>query len=90
LEGDCKYMERLSRLKRPRNPMPDFVKQALIDNNLMKQYLSRPPYQNNDYLGWINRAVRNETKQKRLNQMLAELRKGNVYMKMAYNPRVVK
>lgn len=53
----------------------------------MEKYLSRPPYQQNDYIGWINRAVRDETKQKRLNQMLEELTKDNAYMKMKYNPK---
>lgn len=67
--------------------MPDFVSQALRRNGLMEKYLSRPPYQQNDYIGWINRAVRDETKQKRLNQMLEELTKDNAYMKMKYNPK---
>ena len=49
-------------------------------------FRSRPPYQQNDYLGWINRAKRPETKEKRLNQMLDELARGDVYMKMAYKP----
>lgn len=35
-----------------------------------------------DTIGWITRAKRPETQQKRLNQMLDELEKGNVYMKM--------
>ena len=50
--------------------MPEFIKQALIDNDLMGKYLARPPHQQNDYIGWINHAVLDETKQKRLNQML--------------------
>ncbi len=78
--------DRKSRLKRPRHPMPDFVRRAIEDNGLMAAYHSHPPYQQNDYIGWINRAVRDETKQKRLDQMIDELRKGNVYMKMNYNP----
>lgn len=64
--------------------MPDFVKAALEEHALMKEYLERPAYQQNDYLGWINQAKRKETKQKRLNQMLAELKQGGVYMKMAH------
>ncbi|QBF33843.1 YdeI/OmpD-associated family protein [Thalassococcus sp. S3] len=43
----------------------------------------RPWYQRNDYLGWIKRAKREDTKLRRLNQMLDELETGNVYMKMA-------
>ncbi|MCK7537754.1 MAG: YdeI/OmpD-associated family protein [Marinilabiliales bacterium] len=42
----------------------------------MDAYQSRPPYQQNDYIGWINRAKLESTKQKRLNQMLDELKKG--------------
>jgi uncharacterized protein YdeI (YjbR/CyaY-like superfamily) len=67
--------------------MPDFVKEALITSDLMEAYRERPPYQQNDYIGWINRAKRPATKQRRLEQMLSELERGDVYMKMAYAPR---
>ena len=40
-----------SSLKRARQPMPDFVLDALYEHNLMDAYKSRPPYQQNDYLG---------------------------------------
>ncbi len=73
-------------MKRPPNPMPDFVRDALQSNGLMERYDQRPWYQRNDYLGWINRAKREETRVKRLNQMLEELRAGDVYMKMAWRP----
>lgn len=76
-----------SKLSRPRQPMPDFVREALIENGLIDAYRSRPAYQQNDYLGWINRAKRSETKQKRLDQMLYELQRGDLYMKMDYKPR---
>jgi uncharacterized protein YdeI (YjbR/CyaY-like superfamily) len=76
-----------SNLSRPRHPMPDFVKDALIENDLFDVFQSRPAYQQNDYLGWINRAKRPETKQKRLDQMLYELQRGDLYMKMDYKPR---
>ena len=76
-----------SNLKRPRQTMPDFVRVALHEHDLMAAYKHRPAYQQNDYLGWINRARRPETKQKRLEQMLDELRRGDVYMKMAYTPK---
>ena len=75
-----------SRLSRPIQPMPQFVLDALEEHSLLDAYRSRPPYQQNDYLGWINRAKRPETKEKRLNQMLDELARGDVYMKMAYKP----
>lgn len=76
-----------SNLSRPRHPMPDFVKEALIENDLYDAYRSRPAFQQNDYLSWINRAVRPETKLKRLDQMLYELQRGDLYMKMDYKPR---
>ena len=76
-----------SNLKRPRYPMSETVREALIDHDLMSAYESRPPYQQNDYIGWINRAKRAETKAKRLQQMLDELERGDVYMKMQYNPK---
>ncbi len=52
----------------------------------MDRYLLRSPYQQNDYIGWISRSKRAETRQKRLNQMLDELQKENVYMRMKWNP----
>ena len=69
---------------RPRYPMPKFMRDALHEQGLMDAYNSRPPYQRNDYIGWITRAKREETKQKRLKQMLDELGKGGVYMKMKW------
>ena len=71
-----------SRLSRPIQPMPDAVEQALTEQGLLEAYQARPPYQRNDYLGWINRARRPETKERRLQQMLSELEQGDVYMKM--------
>lgn len=66
--------------------MPDAVEQALAEHGLLDAYKARPPYQRNDYLGWINRARRPETKERRLQQMLAELERGDVYMKMDWRP----
>ena len=43
-----------SSLSRPIHPMPSFVKKALVEHGLLDAYLSRPPYQQNDYIGWIN------------------------------------
>lgn len=66
--------------------MPDAVEQALAEHGLLDAYKARPPYQRNDYLGWINRARRPETKERRLQQMLAELERGDIYMKMDWRP----
>ena len=60
--------------RRPRHEMPDFIRDALLEQGLDEAYRSRPPYQRNDYIGWIAGAKREETRQKRLSQMLDELR----------------
>ncbi|MGB0496740.1 MAG: YdeI/OmpD-associated family protein [Rubricella sp.] len=74
-------------MKRPTNPMPDDVRDALEARGLMDRYALRPWYQRNDYLGWIARAKRAETRARRLDQMLDELEEGTVYMKMAWRPK---
>lgn len=77
-------MTDFSKLSRPRHPMPPFVREALEGAGLMAAYRARPAYQQNDYLGWISRAKREATRQKRLLQMLEELERGDRYMKMEY------
>lgn len=72
---------------RPRHPMPVFFRDAIHERGLMNAYRSRPPYQQNDYIGWIMRAKRDETKQKRLKQMLDELEGGELYMNMKWRPQ---
>ena len=72
---------------RPRYKMPDFIRDAINDRSLMDAYRSRPPYQRNDYIGWITGAKREATKQKRLNQMLEELQGGKLYMNMKWTKR---
>jgi uncharacterized protein YdeI (YjbR/CyaY-like superfamily) len=67
--------------------MPDFVEEALSGRGLMSAYLDRPEYQQNDYLSWITRAKRPETRGKRLTQMLDELVDGDRYMNMRWRPR---
>ena len=69
---------------RPRHEMPDFFRDALNARGLMDAYLARPPYQRNDYIGWITRAKLEATRQKRLNQMLDELEHSGVYMNMKW------
>jgi uncharacterized protein YdeI (YjbR/CyaY-like superfamily) len=75
-------------LKRPVNPMPAFVRDALLKRELMEAYSCRPAYQQNDYIGWIGRAKRQETREKRLAQMLTELERGDKYMNMDYHPKM--
>lgn len=66
--------------------MPVFIKIALSKGKLMAAYKKRPAYQQNDYLAWIKRSKQEATKQKRLKQMLSELKKGGVYMNMKHKP----
>ena len=77
----------MSNLQRPIQPMPDEIRTTLDDAGLMDEYLERPPYQRNDYLSWITRAKRQDTTDRRLAQMLGELRRGDLYMKMDWRPR---
>lgn len=72
--------------RRPDQPMPADVHRRLVDEDLFDLYTERPHYQRNDYLGWIGRAVRPETRQKRIDQMIDELRLGGVYMGMEHKP----
>ena len=46
----------------------------------MEAYHARPPYQQNDYIGWISRTKLEKTQQKRLQIMLNELAAGQGYM----------
>ncbi|MEO9297644.1 YdeI/OmpD-associated family protein [Devosia alba] len=70
---------------RKREEMPDFVAEALDARGLRPAYDARPPYQRNDYLLWINKVKREETRHRHLAQMLDELEAGNVYMGMSWN-----
>jgi len=71
-------------LKRALNPMSGFVRDELAKAGLLAVYEARPPYQRNDYLGWIASPKQEATRRKRLAQMLDELRRGDVYMNMAW------
>lgn len=79
--------EKSPRMTRAANPMPEYVEEALEARGLMQAYRERPPYQQNDYIGWITRARQEPTRLRRLEQMLGELERGDSYMKMAYRPR---
>ena len=80
-------MSDFSRLTRVIHPMPDQVREALEARGLLEVYQARPAYQQNDYLGWIERAQRPATRAKRLEQMLSELEQGGVYMRMKWQPK---
>lgn len=72
--------------RRPVQVMPDDVREELEERGLIELYEERPFYQRNDYLGWIGRAKRLETRHKRIEQMLDELDQGGVYMGMDHPP----
>lgn len=67
--------------------MPPDLEERLIRENVMDRYRRRPPYQQNDYLSWIARAKRPETREKRIAQMIAELHSGDSYMGMSYRAK---
>lgn len=66
--------------------MPPDVRDALEEADAWADYQARPAYQRNDYIGWITRAAREETRSKRIAQMIAELQRGGVYMNMSHPP----
>lgn len=72
-------------LTRKIQPIPTFVRAALKTRGLARKYAARPAYQRNDYMLWINTAKAQSTKERRLKQMLDELERGGVYMKMKWN-----
>ncbi len=82
--GEAGTTTPMSPLQRPTHAMPDDVARSLADGGLTDAYEARPPYQRNDYLGWIARAKRPETRERRLRQMLDELAAGDVYMNMEW------
>ena len=76
----------MSRMKRPKQPMPPDVDQVLRSAGVLDAYRERPAYQRNDYLGWIGQAQQDETRAKRVSQMVDELREGGVDMGMTHAP----
>ncbi len=72
--------------RRERHPMPADVLALLRETGRLDDYAARPPYQQNDYLGWIGRAKSPATRERRIAQMLDELERGGVYMGMDHRP----
>lgn len=66
--------------------MTDDVREPLDAAGLMATYRDRPFYQRNDYLSWIGRAKTEETRRRRVLQMIDELEKGGIYMGMDHPP----
>jgi hypothetical protein len=67
--------------------MPDWVRDALDERGLMEAYKSRPAYQQNDWIAWIEGAKQKATREGRLAEMLDDLEKGDTYMGMGWRPR---
>ena len=72
--------------KRSTHAMPAAIRNTLKSAGVEGDYRARPHYQRNDYLGWIAAAKRDETRQRRIAQMIRELRAGGVYMGMKHRP----
>jgi uncharacterized protein YdeI (YjbR/CyaY-like superfamily) len=70
---------------RARRKMSDEVRERLKTSGTMPVYEERPPYQRNDYLIWIESAKRPETRRKRIDKMVDELKRGDVYMNMPWH-----
>jgi len=66
--------------------MPNAIRDVLEAAGLMAAYRARPPYQRNDYLGWIAAAKRDATLARRERQMLDDLADGHRYMGMPWRP----
>jgi uncharacterized protein YdeI (YjbR/CyaY-like superfamily) len=64
--------------------MPADIASILNQRKLTDAYEARPAYQRNDYLAWIARARRTDTREKRLQVMLGELAAGNGYTQMPW------
>ncbi len=84
---EIEYTTRSPRMTREICEIPDYVATALDETGLWDRYRARPPYQQNDYIRWITRGKREETRLKRLDQMIDELRRGDSYMGMSYNAK---
>lgn len=74
-------------LSRPLNLMPLEIAARLDERGLRAAYDARPAYQRNDYLGWIARAKRPATQERRIARMISELEQGGVYMNMVWRGR---
>lgn len=77
---------REAKLNRPLQPLPEDIYTRLQAENVAADYSARPAYQQNDYLMWIASAKRPATREKRIAQMIDELRRGGVYMGMKHTP----
>lgn len=76
-----------SRMTREIYDIPDELVVILETTGLWSAYQTRPAYQQNDDIGWIYRAKRQETRDRRIAIMLAELAAGHGYMKLPWGKK---
>ena len=74
-------------LGRPEHTLPPAIERLLAERDLAAAFEQRPPYQRNDYIAWITRAKREETRAKRVAQLIQDLEAGDRYMNMVFSPR---
>jgi uncharacterized protein YdeI (YjbR/CyaY-like superfamily) len=67
-------------------PMTGKVRAALDKHQLMDAYRARPSYQQHEYLKWIAAASGEVTRQKRLDQMIEELKDGGKFKGEPWTP----
>ena len=72
--------------KRPTHRMPKDVRAAIGSAGVDGDYRARPPYQRNDYVGWVDAAKSEATRKRRIAKMVDELKRGGVYMGMTHRP----
>ena len=70
--------------ERTRKTMPRDVSEALTKAGQKDGYAARPHYQRNDWLHWIRDARQDSTREKRVAQMVSELKAGDKYMGVAW------
>lgn len=72
---------------RSEKELPNDLRRILVQEGQLENYEARPRYQRTDYISWIEKAARTETREKRITQMLEELQNGDAYMGMAYTAK---
>lgn len=65
--------------------MLDDVRDALEKSGMRTAYYGRPPYQRNDFIGWVNKVKASKTWAAHIPQMIGQLKRGHGYMKMDWS-----
>lgn len=64
--------------------LPAEFKKILDEDGLLSEYMKRPFYQQSGWIRWIESAKKPQTRAKRIDQMIAEIKAGDKYMKMPW------